>query len=393
MPRGKAKETVETTGPADYRSKNFLLHTDLPPEDAKELLTRLETMLSLISRYWGRPNKQIIECFVVKDLDKWPAGVLDPQGIESIRGKAGITISLIATLGNQFEAKSRVYAIADHGTPQHEAVQAYCHQTFGTAGPVWYAEGMAEMGQYWKDNDKAVNCHPVVVEYLRNAPPKSLNEIVNAEEFTGDSWQNYAWRWALCHLLATNDNYRSRFQPLGLALLTKQRTSFEEVYGPLAKEITFEYLFFLKHFDIGYRVDLCSWDWKAKYREPRGLGALSCTIEAAAGWQPSRLEVEEGKEYDFAASGTWKIAKDGDPIDADGTDDGAGKLVGIIFDDYELSEPFELGAYGKFTAPRSGNLLLRCQDQWNELGDNGGKLSVKFKHAGAGNPLPDPREK
>src|SRR5437762_1494004 len=95
-------------------------------------------------------------------------------------GKAS-KAALVVLLG--FVAKSLVFAVADRGTPQHESVHAYCGQTFGTTGPLWYSEGMAEMGNYWREGDRSVNIHPGVLEYLRNSPPKSLNDIVNANEF------------------------------------------------------------------------------------------------------------------------------------------------------------------------------------------------------------------
>src|SRR5262245_39144424 len=78
--RGKARQAIEadSTGkPAEYRSQHFLLRTDLPSKEAKELLTRLETMLSLISSYWRRTPSGVIECYVVKDLSAWPSGTLD----------------------------------------------------------------------------------------------------------------------------------------------------------------------------------------------------------------------------------------------------------------------------------------------------------------------------
>src|SRR5204863_1301611 len=137
----------------------------------------------------------IIECYVVKDLRKWPAGAIDPVGLESIEDGAGVTVTRTMSQGGAFLAKATVYAIADRGTPQHEAVHAYCGQAFGRTGPLWYSEGMAEMGQYWRANDASVNAHPLVIRYLRSSRPKSLNEIVNSREYTGDSWQNYAWRW------------------------------------------------------------------------------------------------------------------------------------------------------------------------------------------------------
>jgi hypothetical protein len=386
------RKTDSATGPRDFRSKNFLLHTDIPDEEAKELLKKLETMLALVSKYWGQPNKKIIEIFVVEDLDNWTQGQIDPRAIASLRSGGGLTIAEGVRLGNAFNMNAKAYAVTREGTPLHEAVHAYCSQTFGRTGPVWYSEGMAEMGAYWDPKDPSVNCGEVIVRYIRKSEPKTLNEIINSPETTGDSWQNYAWRWALCHLLANNENYRQRFRPLGLALLQKKNTSFERVYGSMAKEISFEYLFFLNHLERGLRVDLCSWDWKAKYTRPRRNGSLLSKIDARRGWQPSRLRVKKGEEYQVSAEGTWKLAKDGERLSAAGDDDGQGKLVGILFDDYELSEPFEIGIYGKFTAPSDGNLLLRCQDEWHELIDNSGRITVRFKRADATTPLPKPKQ-
>ncbi len=375
----KKDEKPAAAGPQDFRSKNFLVHTDLPAADARGLLERLEKMIALISRYWGRPNPKQIECFVVKDLKNWPAGSLEQRGLQSIRAGGGVTLSQVLFRGNSFAATATVYAVADRGTPQHEAVHAYCAHAFGRTGPMWYSEGMAEMGQYWRDNDASVNCHPVVVRYIRESPPRSLNKIINQDQVVADTWQDYAWRWALCHLLANNPNYNERFRPLGLGLLTKQNVSFERVYGAMAKEISFEYLFFLKNFDRGYRVDLCAWDWKAKYRRPRGSGSLLSKIDAAHGWQPSRLLVRKDEEYEYTATGNWQTSETAKMVDANGAADGTGKLMGIVFEDYQLSEPFELGVAGTFKAPTSGKLLLRCRDKWIELADNKGKLSVRIK--------------
>lgn len=388
---GKASSAV---GPRDFKSKNFVIHTDLAEDEAQELLVRLENMLKLISTYWGKPSRQVIECYVVKDLANWPPGAIEPQGVRSIQDGAGVTRTNVRTNGVAFQAKSIVYAISDRGTPQHEAVHAYCGQTFGTTGPLWYSEGMAEMGQYWKENSSSVNCHPAVVDYIHNSEPKSLNAIVNADEVTGDSWENYAWRWALCHLLATNPNYAPRFRPLGIGMLSGQKVSFESVYGSMAKEISFEYLFFLQHFDIGYRADLCAWDWKAKFKPLLGMNAVTSKIKAKGGWQPTLVSVKSGSQYDFLADGKWRPNKDADEVSADGTDAGLGKLVGAIFDpdEYELSEPFELGVFGEWTAPTDGQLFVRCNQPWKDINDDdSGSVTLKIKPKGKGQPFVDPR--
>ncbi|MEQ8790938.1 MAG: hypothetical protein RIC55_32040 [Pirellulaceae bacterium] len=368
----------------DYTTKHFVVHTDLSQEEAKELMLRLETMLGYVAGYWGRPPSGVIECYVVKDLAKWPEGSLAPEGRVKVAEGAGITISQSVRIDNKFKAKAVVYAIADRGTPQHEAVHAYCSQTFGTTGPVWYAEGMAEIGQYWREGEVAVNAHPEVIRYLSNSEPKKLTDIVSPLQFTGDSWQNYAWRWALCYLLANNPNYADRFRPLGLGLLAEQPVSFELTYGAMAQEITFEYEFFIKHLAAGYRADLTSWNWSTEFRPLQKTGRpISSRIMAAGGWQPSSLEVTAGNEYAYDCSGSWKTSKGGPALTADGDEkEGLGRLVAVVMKDFQLSEPFALGAEGKFIAPSDGRLYFRCNDRWNELADNTGRMTVKLTATG-----------
>jgi hypothetical protein len=391
----KNRRITETEGIGTYTSRNFLVHTDLTADQAKELLARLETMLGLISKYWGRPPSGIIEMYVVGELRKWPLGVMEPEGRASVERGGGLTISQTISRGDAFIAKAVVYAVADRGTPQHEAVHAYCAQAFGRTGPVWYSEGMAEMGQYWQTDNASVNADELVIKYLRNSEVKSLNEIVNGVEWTGDSWQNYAWRWALCHLLANNPNYAQRFRPLGLGILTNQEVSFEKSYGDMAKEISFEYRQFIEHLERGLRIDLCGWDWKAKFKPVKTSAITTAKIEARRGWQASRLGVTKGTEYEFSVEGSWSTSKSTPSVSADGND-GAGRLVGALLRDlngeYRLEQQFDLGSFGTFVAPDDGNLYLRCQDEWVQLADNSGSLVVKLKLKDKGAPLAPPKE-
>lgn len=379
-PGGKAAPAAAATR-ADYRSQHFMVHTDLSAAEAKDLLERLETMLGIISTYWGRPLGQVIELYVIKDLKNWPEGTLpDADGRQHVEAGGGVTLASGYITNKGFEPTRVVaYAVADRGTPQHEAVHAYCRLTFGEVGPVWYSEGMAEMGQYWKKDDKAVQIHDVVVQYLRSSEPKTLNGIVNNVEATGDSWQNYAWRWALCHLLATNPNYADRFRPLGLALLTTKGATFEQTYGDMAAEVSFEYLFFLQHVGNGFRTDLCAIDWKRRKVPLAPKATLTSRVMAGRGWQNTGALVTKGTGYAFDAAGTWQTAADAEPTSADGADQGRGRLVGTVMKEYKLSEPFDLGTKGTFYAPSDGLLFLRCQDDWCQLADNKGTVTVKLK--------------
>ena len=377
----------QPAGISEFSSDNFLLRTDLPADDAKQLLERLEKMLGLVAKYYSKPNSQTIEMNVIQNKNNWLTGSIPDVALNSILNEAGITLSATVSQQNDLgekqitAAKSIVWAVSTRGVPQHEAVHAYCHQNFGRVGPTWYAEGMAELGQYWTDKSDGIRIHDEVMQYLRTSEPKSLAEITAPGQKTGDSWKNYAWRWALCQLLSTNPNYAPRFKPLGMAFLTDQRTSFQDVYGSMSKEISFEYLLFLKQMNQGYRSDLCAWDWKAKFQRLRGTATVQVKVVANRGWQASRVRVTTGDKISFTSAGEWNLGMDGPIVGADGDKNGRGQLEGVLFTEYELTEPFTLGASGEYEAETTGNLYLRCRDDWCQIADNTGAITVKLKSA------------
>jgi hypothetical protein len=364
--------------PRPIRSQHFLFMSDISERQAAILLDKLETMVTLLSAYFGSAPRGMVEGFIVRDLNAWPAGSLkEPEGISKIQERAGICFSY--SLGNQ--RRAILYSCDDHGVVQHESTHAFCTMTFGSTGPTWLAEGVAEMGNYWKQGELAVEISPIVMSYIQNAESKKqLLEIAVPGRTESGTWQDYAWRWALCHLLAYNPNYSDRFKPLAVALMQKRpNASFEIVYGPVGREISFEYDQFLKNLDNGYRADLCAWQWNVRPRPLQGERRLKKTIKAQAGWQASSVELVEGTSYDVAAQGYWKIAKDGSEYDAEGDKDDRGKLMGAIYYDYQLSDPFPIGKRLTFKAPIDGHLVLRCQDNWNQLGDNDGELTVHLR--------------
>ncbi len=380
-PQNQDADAPRSTAPRDFTTRNFIMHTDLPEDEAREELEKLETMLGLISAYWGRASNAPIEMYVVRDLKNWPEDSLHPTGLAKIKGRAGVTISQKITSGNRFISKAVVYAVAERGVARHEAVHAYCHQAFGTVGPVWYSEGMAEMGQYWVKDDLSVNAHEVVIDYLQESDPRPVAEIVDDAEKnsqTGDSWQSYAWRWALCHVLEVNPNYRRKFRTLGLNYLSGRKIPFDNVFGQEMDQLDFEYRFFLEHLDKGFRVDLCAWDWSKRFTLVSGRRTLTSRISADRGWQPSMAQLRQGETYTVTATGNWKLAKDGDQIPPSGDEQGKGKLQGVLLTEgYQLTEPFDIGAEATFTAKTDGRLYFRCADDWSELEDNSGRIAVK----------------
>lgn len=363
--------------PDNYRSRNFLVHTDLAKKDAEELLQKMETMLQIISRYWGAPSRKMIECYVIDDVKLWPAGSLPQDAASAISG-GGLTVARGVRRGNQLNMNAIVYASNRFGTPQHEAVHAYCYQTFGATGPTWYAEGMAELGNYWVENNPTVTAPNHVIRHLKQTQRKTLAEITDNRQQTGDGWRNYAWRWALCHFLANNSNYRDRFRLIGVGFLTGKPASFERAFETQMAELDFEFQFFLDHLEQGFDVDRCSWNWKSRFRAQKGSRPVVSKIRADKGWQPSGLKVIADQTYALTTSGTWRTSDSSEELSADGDAESAGRLVATIYDDHQITREFELGKNLSFTATATGQLMLRCRDGWNELSDNKGTLSVEL---------------
>ena len=360
--------------PRLVRSPHFAFLTDVSDREWAVIRDKLERMVELLERFFGRKSNGVVEGFIVRDITGWPPGLLgEPLGVEKIRRREGVCFN--TSLGPKRRAE--LYSCDDHGVIQHECVHGFCHLTFGSTGPTWLAEGIAELGHHWRDGDTAVEIDPRVMGYLQNASPKrTLGEITGPGRQLSGTWQDYAWRWALCHLLASNPNYADRFRPLAVALMEQRPgVSFESVYGPVAREISFEYDQFLATLGNGSRADLVAWPWKAKARPLAAGGTATATVKAAAGWQAAGVAVDAGVTYAVEASGTWRTARAGRPCDANG-DAHRGRLMGAVFSDYTLSAPLPLGSRTEFTAPCAGALFLRCEDDWTQLSDNDGRVGV-----------------
>ncbi len=373
-------DSAAAVEPADFRSQHFILHTDLPAERAKSLLSDLENELGFIADYWRRPSRGLIECYLAADLDNWPEGKLQPRGRKAIESGGGVTLTDRFRIGREIQVRATVYASAKGDSLKHEAVHAYCRQAFGKVGPMWYAEGMAEMGQYWLPNESGVNCELAVVQYLRKSEFRTIEEIVTMKSASA---KNYAWAWSLCHLMAENPNYQDRFRRLGIQLLTGKRASFNKTFAKDLKRIDFEHRLFLSHLQRGVRVDLSAWDWKTPFGAPLKGTDQTLEIHAARGWQATGLSVKAGDRIAYRAKGGWRVEPKERTVSAEGDGGGRGRLVGVLMNEFRLGEPFSLGRGGTWTAPSPGKLYVRCNDDWHRLSDNQGSVLLTLPRPAA----------
>ena len=227
----------------------------------------------------------------------------------------------------------------------------------------------------------------MVLGYLQSAEPKkTLAEIAVPGRTSSGTWQDYAWRWALCHLLANNPNYADRFKPLAVGLMTgRPGYTFAEVYGPVRHEISFEYAQFLAQFDNGYEAARCAWQWEASFAPLRKSRSKRATVFADRGWQPSGVTVAAGDRLAVACEGAWRLAPAGAELTAAGEANGRGQLLGVVLSRneqtgaYSLTEPFAVGGADYLRASADGDLYLRCNDEWHSLADNSGEVMATLE--------------
>jgi hypothetical protein len=398
-----ARLDAQSTRISNYSSERFQLHTDLPEAEARQALERMEAMVQVAEDYWRVHPKGRIACYLVQSQENWADAQLPhPLARISISGVGGATVS-------QRRFSATIYASTTPGVVEHEVIHAYCLQAFGATGPDWFKEGMAEVMAFRGDGAAAVQYPQERLEELRKLAPRTVSQVVGAGEMTNkisqsleamlarrtgaqtqvalSQWtendaqntrqarEDYLWAWALCHFLVHNPNYSTRFRQLGESYLTGRDDSFERGFGPMAREMDFEYRLFLEQVATGHRPDLCAWDWDARFRVPAAGEIVRRRVLAARGWQPSGLSLAANRRYAFRTEGAWSTRSEGPLGSADG---GArrGRLVGAVMSDFRLGEPFPLGTEGTFTAPSAGNLYLRCADEWDGIGDNRGEVTV-----------------
>lgn len=400
---------------ASYRSRHFNLNTDLAADRAQTLLERLERHLVHVEKYWGQPLKGRIDFYVADDLSRWPDEAFPNRfGRLVIARIGGATVQFDKGQGARPVPRVAVYASTAPGVARHELVHAYCQQTFGAMGPIWYKEGMAEVVNLGSQHGAGVRCPKGYVDFFRTAKRQTVVQVIESGQFTQkiskslrdidsrckdkqskeerlrawrmedelavrEAQESYRRAWALCHFLCHNPNYRKRFQTLGKSYLLGRSDSFTRAFSPVGRQLHFEFEFFMNRFDVGYDVHRCCWDWKTKFQALRDSRSVASTIRADHGYQASGVHVERGKRYQYRATGAWRTQQDGQPCTADGSLQGDGRLVAVVMNDFALSSEIYLGSAGTFMPPASGKLYLRCKDRWNQLYDNQGQLQVAMK--------------
>ena len=375
----------------------------------------MESMLRIGINYWGRRSKGQIHCYLVDDLEAWPAKSFPKESTRKLLLLVGgETVFDLKRIKSGVVKQTSIYATTKPGVVEHEVIHAYCFQVFGTAGPQWYREGMAELFAMNASPKTGAICREQTLSMLKNGPPLSLKRVLARENFTAsisemigrdtdkngadsgfdittDNWEStnskrlrsaqvaYAECWALCYLLHHNPNYEKRFRMLGRQFLNNNSVKFEDLFRPVMQNIDFELKQFGENIGDGYRADLCRWNWSKTFSSIEIGESITVQLKANAGYQATQLLVGRNETYQLTSLGDWLITKNAARVNVDGDESGHGQLEAVILNDFELQPPRILGSKALLRTSHEGFVYLRCHDNWLGLADNRGTIQVRLK--------------
>ncbi len=393
-----------------FESKRLKLYTDIEPRVAATLPAVIDRAYEALEKYFGalppdraRTEFQMTGYLIGDDALFRETGLIpgDLPRFEHGRHRR-----------NEFWMREQKYDYYRRHLLIHEATHCFMTTMPDVDAPVWYMEGMAEcFGTHRITEDgtfefRVMPTSPeefagsgritVIRDDCANGKAKSVTEILDLrpEEFL--KTDQYAWSWGLCTFLDTHPRYQERFRKLGGHLQRNAfPTEFYRAFSPDTRDLATEWTLFAQNLQYGYDASRAAIDFQlgTELSDSRPRGEIE--IKADRGWQSSTVLMREGDEYLISATGRFELAQDPKPWISEPQGISfryfGGKPLGLLLgclrteagDTGEATDSMlrvhAIGSGGTFTAPASGTMYLRINDEWNSLNDNKGSVRVEVR--------------
>jgi hypothetical protein len=243
----------------------------------------------------------------------------------------------------------------------HEGTHGFMFSMFGSCGPFWYMEGVAEflathrwhagrltLGYMPRSRDEVPEWGRVriIQDAVTARKALRLQAVVDSPSTGERDKASYAWRWAVVTLLDRHPRYQQRFrQLLQFVRDADFDRRFYKLFEPDWQPLCEEWQLMVVNLEYGYDVARSAVDFtpgKPSHGSPRPLGEgqwhsssprplgegqgvragsaanladstslpdTSISLAADRGWQNSGLRLEAGTSYVLTASGRYQIAR------------------------------------------------------------------------------------
>jgi len=289
----------------------------------------------------------------------------------------------------------------------HEGVHGFVNHFFGSCGPNWYMEGVAELlgthswdektktltVPYFPESRDTVPFWPRIRDLRAENQPRNI-EMVFTMSFDGaDNTPSYAWSWGLAAFLNGHPLYSDLLRDavvdvsLSHAEFTRRfRTKLEAIQSG---RVHVDWSDFLARLEYGYDFERNAIK-DLTPGKPLRSAAQEITVQTDQGWQNAGILVEKGKTYSFQAKGRFQLAQEGGKIwwsEPNGVTIRyyQGRPLGLLLGSVLPAQKgaqfhlFPIGDTASWTAPETGTLFFRINDGAAELRDNSGTVLVKVE--------------
>jgi hypothetical protein len=385
--------------------EHLVLFTDRPSDPEIDILPQVfDQAYSQWCAYFSRPQQLgkawRMHAFLMGERSRFRAAGTLPADLPQF--DHGYCAGMDLWLDEQPNAYYRRHLLL------HEGTHGFMHTVLGSVGPVWYAEGMAELlaTHRWADGRLTLDWFPrsrdevpllgrikLVRDAVAAGHARSVAEILATDPVNRFGNQTYAWCWALASLLDRDARYRPRFRQSQADVLRSDFNALlERRFAADWGQLNDQWDVFAATLDHGYDFQRAAIEFAKG--EPLPPAGAKLMLRADRGWQSARLTLDAGHRYRVRASGRFQVADKprtwwcepggvsiryiaGHPL---------GVLLAAVRPDRRdsrqptpLVRPQVVGLSASIEPTETGTLYLRINDSPAELSDNAGQLEVEVQ--------------
>lgn len=403
-------EELRAFGLHELQGKHLRLITDLPLDDeVKQLPAAFDAAIPIWLDYF--PKTEI----AATDLHATAMLIVDRARFE----QAKLIPSSIPDFKEGYHANGNLY-LYEQSSPYfrrhlllHEGTHWLMWRLFGSAGPTWYMEGMAEMlgTHQWQNGVLRMGVIPakasefpywgrikIVRDQLEANASPSLDEIFRRPGSPRAPLENYAWNWAAVRFLLEHRQHGAAMRAFIESQLPNRdpdrlNRDFFKHFEKAWPTLRTEWNGFVSDLEYGYDFERACPDatgetlgWQSD--------SVNCDVEANRGWQWSHLRVKAGESLTLSAEGSCWVQGEEDEVLVEPQGVSLqyvhhfpwGELLATVgpFDEDEPPhssywQPVAIGRLREWTSPRDGLLFLKVNDYPSQLADNRGSYQVTIR--------------
>lgn len=395
---------VAAAGIRKLPGKRLTLYTDLSGEEIDRLPALFEQAFPQWRRYFDVKDGELedwhVTGFLMKDKARFAGVGLVPDDLPQF--KHGYSRNNMLWLNEQPSDFYRRELLL------HEGTHCFMFTLFGTGGPPWYMEGMAEyLGTHRLQDGRLTLAYTprsreespewgrvrIIQDAVAQRRAMRFPAVIDLPPTAHRENEPYAWCWAAVSLLDRHPRYHDRFRQLVSQIHEPDfNERFRRLFKPDWQALCEEWELMVANMEYGYDVARSAVDFAPG--KPLPPGGAKITVAADRGWQNSGVRLEAGGMYDINAAGRYQVARERKVwwCEPGGVSIRyyRGRPLGILLAAVRPDNPTPgsttallrsavVGLGTTFSPTATGTLYLKINDSAGELDDNVGELKVEVR--------------